>query len=420
MGMNKKIVALILTVVMSSALFCCGKADEHYPLDMGFKMTDITKKTDMPEILVWDKYGVFEYTWQGKANSELYADFEYYYNDDLSQSDSKYFFTRADENADTHIEVYSYIDFMDDENHLDPCIKQTIKLGDGNCAFECGSVTVDILSRCIDENAGGEDAGDYEFKCKKNGNGCYVEVNINGRYSAVCEITPVSGSVKKCEAASYLFDRRKILGYVGNSYNEEFDKSEVFPDDMPFNIGSPTPESEHKFYQDGDIIGSLWTLRHEGRCRVKCEHPIAPEFFQYYNFELSTVYDASYLSVFADGNRYCHEMIDVYLTDRDVAPYIFQRTTILNAKEIFSDVKGDVCADIIYYPYNAEEAVEHDIEFNIGKSKIFYPAAIYFYVEALIDGKVVLRSHINTEKGSRLTKYEVANFIYDSYKVLTP
>lgn len=419
--MNKRTIALLLTTLMSSALFCCGKADEHYPPDMGFKITDITKKTDMPEILAWDEYGVFEYTWQGKADSELYVDFEYYYNDGLSSSDREYFFTKADDSADTIIEVYGYIDFTDEENYLDPCIKQTIRLGDGNGVFECGAVTVDVISRCIDENAGGDDAEDYEFKCKKSGNGCYVEVYINGRYAAVCEITSESGSVKKYEAASYLFGRRKILDYIGQSYNEEFDKSEVFPDDMPFDIGSPTPESEQKFYRDGNIIGSLWTVRHGGRCSGKCEYPIAPKFFEYYDAELSNGYGASYISFFADNDEYyCHEMIDVYLTDRDAAPYVFQRTTILNAEEIFADVKGDVSADIIYYPCNAGAAAERDIEFNIGKAKIFYPAAIYFYVEAVIDGKVVLRAHINTQKGSSLTKFELASFIYDNYIVLTP
>ncbi len=425
--MGKRIIATIISCITVFMMFGCG-GGEKYPPDMGFKITDITKKTEIPEKLAWDKYIVDEYTWEGKADRELYDDFEYYYNVEMPWKNTKYYFVEADENAETYIEVYNeeividdfFSDENDNEDELYPCIRQTIKLGDGNGAFECGAVTVEMLSRRLDEKADGNKASDYEFKCKKSRNGCHIELYINGQYAAVCEIASENGSVKKYEAASFLFDKRKILDY-DYGYNREYDSSEVFPDNMPFTIGSPTDESMKKFYQYGNILGSLWTARHGGKCIGKCEYPIGPGFMEYYRSHISEEYGSSYLSLFCDNDElYCHRIIDVFMTDIDPAPFYGHITRILNAKEIFPNIEKTMYADVIYYPCDASLAANREINFNITKSRLQYPAATYFYAEGVIDDKVVFRMHVNTSSGYELTKYELANYIYNNYKVLTP
>ena len=69
--MGKRIIATIISCITVFMMFGCG-GGEKYPPDMGFKITDITKKTEIPEKLAWDKYIVDEYTWEGKADRELY------------------------------------------------------------------------------------------------------------------------------------------------------------------------------------------------------------------------------------------------------------------------------------------------------------------------------------------------------------
>lgn len=416
--MGKRIIATIISCITVFMMFGCG-GGEKYPPDMGFKITDISKKTEIPEKLAWDKYIVDEYTWEGKADRELYDDFEYYYLSEVSWEKGKYYFVEADENAETFIKVYREPWDADHDDDQDPCIQQIIELGDGNGAFECGAVRIEIWSRAMIAGSGGENA--YEFKCKKSRSGCHIELYIDGQYAAVCEIASENGSVKKYEAASYLFDNKKILYDYNDSYDREYDSLEVFPDNMPFTIGSPTKESMKKFYREGNTLGSIWTARHGGRCIGKCEYPIGPGFMEYYRSHISEEYGSSYLSLFCDNDElYCHEIIDVYMTGSDPAPYYTHITHILNAKEIFPNIEKTMYVDVIYYPCDASLAANREINFNITKSRFRYPAATYFYAEGVIDEKVVFRMRVNTSSGYELTKYELANYIYNNYKVLTP